>query len=218
MKKKVAKRSLPVVAAGLLTVPLSATMPALLAFTAFCLLFPFRHEVHERFLRIRFWLKHKYLAVGIAAGMISEAVLMAVTYFVPSSETSMFSFHPVMNLAMALGFFVSMSYFWHALLKHYKFRLWEMFTMAGILGIAIEKEGDVFSSVFYGASGIYLWAGTFLVYGAVFSMPYMLLEEEFSKLKRKDTWKRFPLSFLLQYMASMIAAVWIMAVRFIAGF
>lgn len=110
-------------------------------------------------------------------------------YFWTASETGALVpplYHPqlVPNLMIALSYALGWALAWWLILQRYKFTLLQVFIVHGLYGVLTEEGGNILR---IGGENLpesgYLWAYTFIVYGALMALAYLPFREIFAQLE-----------------------------------
>lgn len=150
----------------------------------------------------------KFLFLGIIFALITEYLVFLDSGIGISGESGLFSQNLILNLILAMGIYVSLILVWYFLLKKYKFNIAEVFFSAGIWGVVIEQNFAVLLS-FNLLSYLYIFA----VYGSFVAIPFLLVKDDFDKMKRKETKIKYIIAFFSQFIAYIIGFLWIALLR-----
>ncbi len=175
----------------------------LLIFPIFVLIWLIAPKLKPIIKKISLPLFVKFLFFGIIFALITEYLVFLDAGMGISGESGLFSQNLLFNLILAMGIYVSLILVWYFLLKKYKFSLIGVFLSAGIWGIVIEQDFAVLLSF-----NLLAYLYIFTVYGSFVSIPFMLTNDDFDKIPRKENKVKYIIAFFAQFIAYIVGILW----------
>lgn len=154
----------------------------------------------------------KTLILGIIFAIITEYLVFLDSGIGIGGESGLFSQSLLFDLILAMGIYVSLIVVWYFILNKYNFSLRGVFFSAGIWGVVIEQDFAVLLS-FNPLAYLYI----FLVYGSFVSIPFLLVEDDFDKIRRKENKVKYVIAFFAQFIAYIIGTLWILLLTTFVG-
>ena len=177
----------------------------LLIFSVFVLIWLIAPAIKPFIKKIPLPLFIKFLFVGMIFGFMTEYFVFLGSGIGITGESGLFSKNLLSNLILSMGIYDSLIIIWYFLLKKYKFSLAGVFFSAGIWGVVIEEDFAVLLS-FNPLAYLYI----FLVYGSLVSIPFILVEDIFDKIQRKENKVKYIIAFFAQFIAYIVGTLWIL--------
>lgn len=192
-------------------IPLMATEDGefvLLIFSVFVLLWLIAPAIKPIIRIIPIPLFIKFLFIGMVFGFITEYFVFLEGGIGITGESGLFSKDLLYNLILSMGIYDSLIIIWYFLLIKYKFSLAGVFFSAGIWGVVIEQDFAVLLS-FNPLAYLYI----FLAYGSLVSIPFILAEDGFNKIQRKENKVKYIIAFFAQFIVYIVGTLWILLLR-----
>jgi len=196
-------------------IPLLALMDGqftLTIFSIFVLILLISPKLKPLIKKISLPLFLKFLILGIIFALITEFLVFLDSGIGITGESGLFSQNLLFNLVLAMGIYVSLILVWYFLLKKYKFNLMGLFISAGIWGVIIEQDFAVLLSF-----NLLAYLYIFLVYGSFVALPFLLVKDDFDKIKRKKGKIKYIIAFFSQFIAYGLGFLWMAGLMAIFG-
>ncbi|MCA9458966.1 MAG: hypothetical protein KC550_00290 [Nanoarchaeota archaeon] len=141
----------------------------------------FFHKINEK-ISVPVLIKTIFLTIII--GIVTELLAIwnnrgkTIEHIIETNQ--LFSPDPILNMIIAMKYYIPLAIIWFFLLKKYKYKTKDLFIIMGITGILFEGAMRVFFTF-----NPLLWLYAFLVHGSYFTIVYLILKKEISVINNK---------------------------------
>ena len=144
----------------------------------------------------------------LLATFVLETGAWAHNYLRDASKPALFHPQLIPDLIIAIGVYASWWLTWWWALHRYRFTTLQVFLTAGLYGVLIEQQGNIFvAGLSTMPTGLLLWAFVALAYGSTMALATFLVRDRFDA-QRDGRWK-LPLTWLLLFaMTFATSIVW----------
>jgi len=156
----------------------------------------------------------KFFLLGTFFGLVVEGFAVLDGLALPPDERILFHPDPGTDLYLALGFYSAFALIWRFFGGKYRLSARDVFMIAGLGGVFIEQMGAVFLSM-----NPLAWLYVFLVYGSFQAAAFVIAEEEFGAMDRKEisAWKKILFGGLAQITSFALAGALVLVLMSVAG-
>lgn len=140
----------------------------------------------------------------VISGLIAECLAWSGSYLAKDPQPALLHPQLIPDLLLGIGFYGGWALAWILALSIFRFSLISLFVTAGFLGIAIEQNGQVLTSIsqmllITPVTAITSALYVFVVYGSILGLAYLPVERRFGDVQSRDHWFKYPIALFLMW-------------------
>ncbi len=200
--------ALVIAAIPVITIPLFGF--TWLSFSIFMLIYYFKEKLQKGYTNIQINEYLKLMLFGLIFSYLTEIFAIIDNIPKPPSQRILLNPNPLLDLYLAIGYYLPFISFWSFLAIKYDYTPWNVFVIGGSTGILMEQMGAIFLSM-----NPFAWLYVFLVYGSFKSSAILLADDELKNSERYNIsiWKKVAFGLLFESFAFIVAGLllWVLA-------